>query len=82
MDGPSKLQLQRFRDAECYPSTGLTYSALTGQCVQSVGDMQQFLTPLLLSLWVTRMRFAVCATTGGVQLMNVASHNSKDVISE
>ena len=45
MGGPAKLQLQRFRDAAYDSSTGLTYSALTGQRKQSIGDVERFFNP-------------------------------------
>ena len=45
MGGPAKLQLQRFRDAAYDPSTGLTYSALTGEHKQSIGDVERLFNP-------------------------------------
>ena len=45
MGGPAKLQRQRFRDAAYDPTTNLTYSALTGQRKQSVGDVERLFNP-------------------------------------
>ena len=45
MGGPAKLQLERFRDAAYDPSTGLTYSTLTGEHKQSIGDVERLFNP-------------------------------------
>ena len=45
MGGPSKLQVQRFCDAAHDPTTQLTYSALTGQKKQSIGDVERLFSP-------------------------------------
>ena len=45
MGGPEQLQVQRFCEAAYDPSTGLTYSALTGQKKQSIGDVERLFNP-------------------------------------
>ena len=45
MGGPVKLQVQRFCEAAYDSSTGLTYSALTGQKKQSIGDVERLFNP-------------------------------------
>lgn len=44
MGGPENLQVQRFCEAAQDPSSGLTYSALTGVKKQSVGDVERLLS--------------------------------------
>ena len=41
MGGPENLQVQRFCEAAEDPSSGLTYSALTGLKKQSIGDVER-----------------------------------------
>ncbi len=45
MGGPQNLQVQRFCEAAYDSSTGLTYSALTGQKKQSIGDVERLFNP-------------------------------------
>ena len=45
MGGPSKLQVQRFCEAAHNPAMQLTYSTLTGQRKQSIGDVERLFNP-------------------------------------
>ena len=45
MGSPEQLQVQRFCEAAYDSLTALTYSALTGQKKQSIGDVERLFNP-------------------------------------
>lgn len=48
--GPERFQLQRIVEAAQNPESNLTYSALTGQRKQSVGDVEKLFNPGLVAV--------------------------------